>query len=81
MEGLGAFLESTFLGLWLFGWDKLLRRAALVSVAEKLTMQQLPWIPNVQPTALLALSKGLTGAVSSFAYMFAPWANSLGGSG
>jgi peptide/nickel transport system substrate-binding protein len=57
------------------------KRAALVTKAEKLTVQQLPWIPNVQPTALLMLGKGLTGAVSSFAYMFAPWADSLGGSG
>ena len=57
------------------------KRAALVADAEKLTMKQLPWIPNVQPTALLVLGKGLTGAVSSFAYMFAPWANTLGGSG
>ena len=57
------------------------KRAALVAKAEKLTMQQLPWIPNVQPTSLLLLGKGLTGAVASFAYMFAPWANSLGGSG
>jgi len=56
------------------------KRAALVADAEKLTMQQLPWIPDVQPTALLVLGKGLTGAVSSFAYMFAPWANALGGS-
>src|SRR5262245_52751830 len=57
------------------------KRAALVTRAEKLTLQQMPWIPNVQPTALLMLGKGLTGAVSSFAYMFAPWADSLGGSG
>ena len=57
------------------------KRAALVADAEKLTMQQLPWIPDVQPTSLLLLGKGLTGAVASFAYMFAPWANSLGGSG
>ena len=57
------------------------KRAALVADAQKLTMQQLPWIPNVQPTSLLLLSKGLTGAVASFAYMFAPWADSLGGSG
>ena len=29
MEGLAAFfLESTFLGLWLFGWDKLLAAGA-----------------------------------------------------
>jgi peptide/nickel transport system substrate-binding protein len=57
------------------------KRAALVAEAEKLTMQQLPWIPDVQPINLLMLGKGLTGAVSSFAYMFAPWANQLGGSG
>jgi cytochrome bd ubiquinol oxidase subunit I len=33
MEGLAAFfLESTFLGLWLFGWDKLPRRVHLATV-------------------------------------------------
>jgi peptide/nickel transport system substrate-binding protein len=63
------------------GTANLARRAALVSTAEKLTMQQLPLIPDVQPTNLLLLGKGLTGAVASFAYMFAPWANHLGGSG
>ena len=57
------------------------KRAALVAKAEKLNNQQLPWIPNVQPTTLLVLGKGLTGAVASFAYMFAPWADSLGGTG
>ena len=55
------------------------KRAALVAQAEKLTIQQMPWIPNAQPTSLLVLNKSLTGAVSSFAYMFAPWANQLGG--
>jgi len=63
------------------GTANLNKRAALVAKAEKLTMQQLPWIPDVQPTSLLLLGKGLTGAVASFAYMFAPWANSLGGTG
>ena len=57
------------------------KRAALVARAEKLTVQQMPWIPNAQPTSLLVLNKSLTGAVSSFAYMFAPWANQLGGTG
>jgi peptide/nickel transport system substrate-binding protein len=57
------------------------KRAALVAGAEKLAAQQLPWIPDVQPTTLLLLGKGLTGAVSSFAFMFAPWADSLGGTG
>src|SRR5499427_3871161 len=33
MEGLAAFfLESTFLGLWLFGWDKLPRRIHLLAI-------------------------------------------------
>ena len=45
------------------------------------TAQLLPWIPDVQPTNLLMLSKNLTGAAASFSYMFAPWANSLGGKG
>jgi peptide/nickel transport system substrate-binding protein len=55
------------------------KRAALVARAEKLTAQQLPWIPDVHPTSVLLLSKGLTGAVSSSAYLFTPWADSLGG--
>src|SRR5204862_3521488 len=33
MEGLVAFfLESTFLGLWLFGWDRLPRRVHLATI-------------------------------------------------
>jgi cytochrome d ubiquinol oxidase subunit I len=33
IEGLAAFfLESTFLGLWIFGWDRLSRKAHLVSI-------------------------------------------------
>jgi peptide/nickel transport system substrate-binding protein len=54
-------------------------RAALVAKAEERAAKLLPWIPDVQPTNLLILSKDLTGATASFAYMFAPWANSLGG--
>jgi peptide/nickel transport system substrate-binding protein len=55
------------------------KRAALMVKAEQLTAQDLPWIPNVQPTSVLTISSKLTGATVSFAYMFAPWANSLGG--
>src|SRR5215471_19157695 len=54
------------------------QRAALMAKAEKLTMQQLPMIPNVAPDTVLVLGKGLTGAVSSSAYLYSPWANSLG---
>ena len=33
MEGLAAFfLESTFLGLWMFGWDMLPRRVHLLTI-------------------------------------------------
>src|ERR1700754_3909306 len=33
MEGLAAFfLESTFLGLWVFGWDRLPKRVHLASI-------------------------------------------------
>ena len=54
-------------------------RASLVARAEKLAAQQLPWIPSAQPTNVLMLNSSLTGAVGSFAYMFAPWADNLGG--
>ena len=54
-------------------------RAQLVARAEGLATQQLPWIPDAQPTNVLMLKDDLTGAVSSFAYMFAPWADRLGG--
>ncbi|HTZ94102.1 MAG TPA: ABC transporter substrate-binding protein [Streptosporangiaceae bacterium] len=55
------------------------QRAALVAKAEELAAKLLPWIPSVQPTNVLMLSKGLTGATASFSYMFAPWADNLGG--
>jgi peptide/nickel transport system substrate-binding protein len=57
------------------------QRAALVARAEQLTVQQLPWIPDVEPDTVLVLGKGLTGAVSSSAYLFSPWADQLGGTG
>ena len=57
------------------------KRAALIAEAEKLTAEQLPFIPDVQPDTVLVLKKDLTGAVSSSAYLFSPWADSLGGTG
>jgi len=54
-------------------------RARLVARAEELAAQQLPWIPDAQPVNVLILNSSLTGAVGSFAYMFAPWADNLGG--
>jgi peptide/nickel transport system substrate-binding protein len=57
------------------------QRAALVAKAEQRAAQTLPWIPTVDPTNVLVMSSKLTGATGSFAYMFAPWADSLGGVG
>jgi peptide/nickel transport system substrate-binding protein len=54
-------------------------RAKLMIKVERRVNELLPWIPNVQPNSVLILNKELTGSVSSFSYMFAPWANSLGG--
>jgi peptide/nickel transport system substrate-binding protein len=56
-------------------------RAQKVADAQAIIMKDLPWIPNAFPDSGLITSSNLTGAVSSFAYMFAPWANDLGGTG
>jgi peptide/nickel transport system substrate-binding protein len=56
-------------------------RAALVARAEQLAIQQLPYIPDVEPDTVLVLGKGLTGALSSTAYLYSSWADRLGGTG
>ena len=56
-------------------------RAQKVADAQAIIMKDMPWIPNAFPDSGLMTSSNLTGAVSSFAYMFAPWANDLGGTG
>jgi len=57
------------------------QRAALVVRAEELALQQLPWIPDVQPDMVLVLGKSLSGSVSSSTYLFSLWADQLGGTG
>jgi peptide/nickel transport system substrate-binding protein len=54
-------------------------RAQKVVDIEKFIATDLPWIPVVQPQVPLITSSNLSGAYSSFAYMFSPWADSLGG--
>jgi len=55
------------------------KRAQDMVQAQKLSMADMPWIPDAFPSNEVITSSNLTGAVASFAYMFAPWANSLGG--
>ncbi len=54
-------------------------RAQKVADAQKLSMLDMPWIPVAFPDSVLITSSNLTGATASFAYMFAPWANDMGG--
>jgi len=55
------------------------KRAQDMVDAQKLMMDDMPWIPDAFPNNELVTSANLTGAYASFAYMFAPWANQLGG--
>ncbi|MGE5227277.1 MAG: ABC transporter substrate-binding protein [Planctomycetaceae bacterium] len=57
------------------------KRAEDVAQAQAQIMKDLPWIPNAFPYNNVITSSNLTGATASFAYMFAPWANDLGGTG
>lgn len=54
-------------------------RAELVIQAQERFNETLPWIPTAQPTNVLLLNSELSGAIASFAYSSAPWANQLGG--
>jgi len=50
------------------------KRAQLVVQAQKIVMQQLPWIPMSAPNTDMITQSNLTGAPASFSYMYAPWA-------
>lgn len=54
------------------------KRAELVSELQVMITDQVLWIPLVAPTNVLVMSKDLTGAPSTFEYMFGPWAAYLG---
>jgi peptide/nickel transport system substrate-binding protein len=54
-------------------------RAQKVADVEKAIATDLPWIPVLQPLIVLITSNNLSGSYSSFAYMFSPWADKLGG--
>jgi peptide/nickel transport system substrate-binding protein len=54
-------------------------RAQKVADVEKAIATDLPWIPVLQPLIVLITSNNLPGSYSSFAYMFSPWADKLGG--
>ena len=56
-------------------------RAQLVVDAQKIIMEEMPWIPMSFPDNINITSNKISGQTASFTYMFAPWADSLGGVG
>jgi peptide/nickel transport system substrate-binding protein len=54
-------------------------RATLVTQAQAVLQQELPWIGIANPDTVLVTSADLTGAPASFTYMFSPWPAGLGG--
>jgi peptide/nickel transport system substrate-binding protein len=54
-------------------------RAQHVVAAQKIVMDELPWIPMAFPSNISVTSNTVTGQTASFTYMFAPWADTLGG--
>lgn len=56
-------------------------RARLVAHAGDIIATDLPWIPLAVPETVLFLNRTLSGAPSSFSYMAAQWAGTLGGRG
>jgi peptide/nickel transport system substrate-binding protein len=54
-------------------------RAQKVADVEKAIATDETWIPVLQPLIVLITSNNLSGTYSSFAYMFSPWADKLGG--
>lgn len=56
-------------------------RAQLVVDAQKIIMEEVPWIPMSFPDNINLTSSKISGQTASFTYMFAPWADSLGGVG
>ncbi len=53
-------------------------RAALVIELQAIIADEVLWVPIVAPTNVLIMSKDITGAPSTFQYMFGPWAAYLG---
>ncbi|MFC1421478.1 ABC transporter substrate-binding protein [Streptacidiphilus cavernicola] len=53
-------------------------RAPFVLAAQKVIDQDLPWIPIIQPRALLFQNKDVTGAPLTFSYMDNAWAAAVG---
>jgi peptide/nickel transport system substrate-binding protein len=55
-------------------------RARLTSQAEALITKQVVWLPIVGVNTRLLMNNRITGAPSTFVYLYYPWAAQLGAS-
>jgi peptide/nickel transport system substrate-binding protein len=53
-------------------------RATIVNDIQTMAMDELPWIPIVDPSVRLFLNDRVTGVPASFVYLYYPWAADLG---
>jgi peptide/nickel transport system substrate-binding protein len=53
-------------------------RATVVNEIQTMAMDELPWIPIVDPSVRLFLNDRVTGVPASFVYLYYPWAADLG---
>lgn len=54
-------------------------RADHVIEAQKIITDELPWIPLAYEPVTLVQNNRISGATASFAYLYAPWAATIGG--
>ncbi|MEY9892016.1 peptide/nickel transport system substrate-binding protein [Catenulispora sp. MAP5-51] len=57
------------------------KRAAISAQIQKIAVDQLPWIPAAEWPNSLFLDKRVTGAPTSIAYLYYPWAADVGSAG
>lgn len=57
------------------------KRAAISAQIQKIAMDQLLWIPAAEWPTSLFLDKRITGAPTSIAYLYYPWAADVGSAG
>lgn len=58
-----------------------MKRAAISAQIQKIAVDQLPWIPAAEWPNSLFLDKRVTGAPTSIAYLYYPWAADVGSAG
>lgn len=56
-------------------------RAEKMAKVESLLMDDVPWLPIVDPSVQLFMNDRVTGVPASFVYLYYPWASDLGASG